>query len=1096
MAFFIAPILYVLFNGLVWITNGNELPTRCSGSTSVYCYPVMPSFVQMYGWNLPNIEQLSLYNGYGLKWSLQTLPSGLFNWASNIEYVNMRDVGLESLKCDIFQPLRNSLKNIRMDYNLFQEFPSCALKNLNQLKYIYFSSQNIESVNINDLESNYLTLIDLRQNKISNFSISNIKNIDNIQILLDNNEITYLNISRVNRIYSLSAKENQITEINHGIFYNSHSTLVSLDLSYNAIDDEVWNVLEGVTLLNTLKLRHNRLQTVSPSVITRLSELYFLDLSHNYISSLTDVFLRSGKMRYVLLNSNKLVNFPSNLIDDTNTFGDNVYCTLDISNNMIDNFQLNIPTTCARLTLNLGKNELTAIHIKRNNDKTSDLFNISSNRMVTLPETLPKANRYIISNNPLNATNVLKHLTTTMKDATQIEMDHINFLCNKNEYYDFTNLQFSQMSTFSLRGNCIPLTFLCYIEMKNIDIYLDSNKNHFNSTEDMPCKLHTKEFDIVSFSGSRMNETFVDLFMSKYTKTISNVKSLYLKKSQMGELSFIRYASLTKNGIHVFDFSENFLKVFNGMEFITFPYHFTLNLEHNQVTQCKKITVIRADLTYYVRYIYLKYMNNSISIVNDSLSLIEVVGGSKHMYIYISVDLSFNRIYKLDLAAIVIFNNDNSHQIVNSLNVSHNYLEEYRNCLQNKGQLRILDLTYNQLRDVPDNSCRYATYTYLGHNNFTDISKTLPTISIYKLDLEWNFIQYIYDDAFANMTSIRILNLRGNKLKTFPKALQNLLYLNTLDISYNEMTNIKQSDVGTKMNYLTSLILTGNELASHPSTSTGLLSPFPRLGLKDNLIYCDCDVLFLRNHTLNTQGRCSFPSEFEGYLVSCFPVDTCVGNLPIYIYKENKIRCLDDDYFDIKISILEIDGILFVGWKRLGPKKLTSIKMVAYREQIIVKEILMINETEPTNHFVLPSSLNADRVCIHAFLKERSFKRCLNVNCTYIISTGKSKSESETNSNNGALYGTIAALVLSVLLNILGSIFAFVFIKCRKERPTNNVNSNRFDNNAYVPNEYEMSCGRHGSCDQQLEVYDELSENFNNTDNGTYENLNIGNVRI
>ncbi|CAC5418645.1 unnamed protein product [Mytilus coruscus] len=765
MAVFIAPILYVLFNGLVWVTNGNELPMQCSGSTSMYCYPVIPSFVPLYGWNLPNVEQLSFYNRYGLKWSLQTLPNGLFDWASNIEYIYMNDVGLENLKCDIFQPLRNSLYYINMANNLFREFPACALKNLNQLKYILFSNQNIESVNINDLESNHLTQIDLRQNKISNFSISNINNFKNIQIFLDNNEITYLNISRVNRIQYLSVRNNKLKVIYRGIFQNSRSVLQHLKLSYNGLDDDVWDVLDDVWSLRTLELKQNGIQTVSPSVITRLSELYYLDLSHNYITSLTDILLRSGKMSTFFLNSNKLVEFPSNVIDDTNTFGNNYYCKLDISNNMMDNIQLNIPTTCTKLTLNLAQNELTAIHFK-NNDNTIDLLNISNNRLVTLPETLPKANRYILSNNPLNTTNVLKHLTTTMKEALQIEMDNMNFLCNRNEHYDFTNLQFSQMSTLSMRRNCIPLSFLCYIGMKNIDIYLDNNTNHYNSTEDMPCKLNTKDFDIVSFSGSRMNEMFVDLFLSKYTKTISNVTSLYLKKSHLRELPFIRYASLPTYRNRVFDFSENHLEVFNGLEVEFFPNDFTLNLEHNQIIQIKKVIFKSTVQTYRDPFIYLKYMNNSIDRVSDSLTFIEVVGGSEHRYIYISVDVSFNRIYKLDLAAIVIFNNNNSHLIVQKLNVSHNYLKEYRNCLQNEWQFQILDLSYNKLRDVPDNSCRFATETYLGHNNLKHISQTLPATSTNKLDLEWNFIQYIHEDAFANMTSIRILNLRGNKLKT------------------------------------------------------------------------------------------------------------------------------------------------------------------------------------------------------------------------------------------------------------------------------------------------------------------------------------------
>ncbi|CAG2253167.1 unnamed protein product [Mytilus edulis] len=175
-----------------------------------------------------------------------------------------------------------------------------------------------------------------------------------------------------------------------------------------------------------------------------------------------------------------------------------------------------------------------------------------------------------------------------MKDATLIEMDDINLLCNKSEQYDFTNLQLSKISTFKLKRNCIPLPFLCHIGNSNTNTYFDHNKIHYNAIEDMSCELHTKDFNIVSFSGSIMNETNVDLFMSKYTKTISHVTSLYLKNSQIREISFIRYASLTKHGAHVFDFSENLLEVFNGLEIITYPYRFTLKLEHNQIIKIKR----------------------------------------------------------------------------------------------------------------------------------------------------------------------------------------------------------------------------------------------------------------------------------------------------------------------------------------------------------------------------------------------------------------------------------------------------------------------------------------------------------------------------
>ncbi|CAG2253161.1 unnamed protein product [Mytilus edulis] len=360
-----------------------------------------------------------------------------------------------------------------------------------------------------------------------------------------------------------------------------------------------------------------------------------------------------------------------------------------------------------------------------------------------------------------------------MKDATQIEMDDIDFLCNTSEHSDFTKLQFPNIVTLSMKQNCVPLTFLCHIDNSNTNVYLDYNKISYNSTEDMPCEIHTKEFEIVSFSGSRINGMLVDFFMSKYTKTTSNDISLYFKKSHLRVLSFFRYRSLSHRHDyrnHVLDFSENFLEVFNGLEIIICPYKFTLNLEHNKINQIKKVTINTAYLRYYVPSIYLKYMNNSIGIANDNTTLIEIVG--KRRYIYISVDLSFNKIYEINLATIFITDN-NSFLAVKSLNVSHNNLEEYHNCLQNVNYIQILDFSYNKLRDLPDNPCRYGYHTYLGYNSITAISNTLPTVSISKLDLEWNLIEHISEKAFTNMSSLRILNLRGNKLKTFLKPCKN-----------------------------------------------------------------------------------------------------------------------------------------------------------------------------------------------------------------------------------------------------------------------------------------------------------------------------------
>lgn len=277
---------------------------------------------------------------------------------------------------------------------------------------------------------------------------------------------------------------------------------------------------------------------------------------------------------------------------------------------------------------------------------------------------------------------------------------------------------------------------------------------------------------------------------------MSNVTSLFFKKSQLEELPFIRYASLYNHGNRVFDFSDNFLEAFNGLEY-TAPDSFTLNLESCRITKFEKVTW-KPDESVLYRSINLKYMHNNIARVSDSFTMIEFIGNFP--YVYISIDLSYNRLHTFDLASVINSNNDDSYFMVQNLNMSHNDLTVYRGCIQKRGRIQKLDYTYNKFRELPENTCHYSTETYLGHNSITEITRTLPTSNIYKLDLEWNFIQYIHGNAFTNITSLNILNLRGNKLKIFPKALQKLRYLTSLDISFNEIINIKQSDIDGKMN--------------------------------------------------------------------------------------------------------------------------------------------------------------------------------------------------------------------------------------------------------------------------------------------------------
>ncbi|GAB6032504.1 TIR [Chamberlinius hualienensis] len=133
------------------------------------------------------------------------------------------------------------------------------------------------------------------------------------------------------------------------------------------------------------------------------------------------------------------------------------------------------------------------------------------------------------------------------------------------------------------------------------------------------------------------------------------------------------------------------------------------------------------------------------------------------------------------------------------LNINHNKLHRVEASLfHNLYSLQILELAYNEIDVIADNAfaSMYNLHTLvLGHNRLTHIdSFTLNGLYVLSLlSVDYNRLDSVHVDAFRNCSHLQDLHLNGNSLFAVPEAIQQLQFLKTLDLGENHINNIQNA---------------------------------------------------------------------------------------------------------------------------------------------------------------------------------------------------------------------------------------------------------------------------------------------------------------
>lgn len=111
-------------------------------------------------------------------------------------------------------------------------------------------------------------------------------------------------------------------------------------------------------------------------------------------------------------------------------------------------------------------------------------------------------------------------------------------------------------------------------------------------------------------------------------------------------------------------------------------------------------------------------------------------------------------------------------------------------------ELQVLDISYNELRSLPDvwgaSRLRRLQQLNLQHNNISSLAaNSLAGLSSLRvLNLSYNHLETLPADSFAGNKELREIHLQGNELYDLPKGLfHRLEQLLVLDLSGNQLTS-------------------------------------------------------------------------------------------------------------------------------------------------------------------------------------------------------------------------------------------------------------------------------------------------------------------
>lgn len=485
--------------------------------------------------------------------------------------------------------------------------------------------------------------------------------------------------------------------------------------------------------------------------------------------------------------------------------------------------------------------------------------------------TLPPKGNYTLNDGYVDG-NFSFNKIYSIPDFYFYSMRHYDILdFTSNKLRKISDLMFrgleTQLSSLNLSDNRInsiaPQTFRQYIRLKDLDL----SKNYLEE----PCFLHTADVSHLSLAGNGITTLRDQCFPDSMKVThldLSRNKITFIGDEAFDGLESLQHLDLSDNELSDIGSGLNSLVKHNN-----FVY---LSLRHNKLEYMSSICKYRFKRMQHLDFGYnklndiQKYCFEAYSFLDGDASLELNFEHNRITALAASVFAGLkNRLHRLHL-------NDNQIESVNIRTFADLRKLEYLNL--NSNNLDRLDF----LQQWDDNM---LTELLVANNDIEELSRdTFTTMkNMVRLDLDGNRLVTIESGTFKGMSALHDLSLRNNLLTNMDdNALEGLQGLQRLKISGNALITLKNC------------------------TFSGLINLL-QFHFDDNLLYCDCDLLWLLQFIASVNSR-GMPDEdikepvLEG---DCYYPESARGQYMQNVVSEKCTKHPGNACFGLKTSVGE-----------------------------------------------------------------------------------------------------------------------------------------------------------------------------------------------
>ncbi|XP_026815822.1 chaoptin-like [Rhopalosiphum maidis] len=765
-------------------------------------------------------------------------------YSISVNRLIIQDTPIRLLDDDLFFGINHTLSELHIVNSKLAEFPSGPLKILGNLKVLRLDKHAIFNIPTNSFASSQLPTrlekLYITNGKLTSLSPDSLGPCKKLKYLdLQGNELGTLQKNQfkgLRDLETLDISNNNISKIESSHF-GDLTKLVSINLANNSLPSVTRGSFARNTLLRVLNLSHNKLTRLDSELFRGMRFLRRLYLSDNEIAQVDrGTFASMTRIGTIDLARNRM-----QIIDYQMFSGQNYVEIIDVSENQITKIEKLSFKNLYLVRINLSKNNISEIDSGAfENCANITMLDMSYNSISNIPSTAFDNNTYAtvwqLSYN--NLTDMSQVPVTNMAGIKILNVTHNNIkVIPKGTFpklYELHTLDFSYNRIKSIS----PSVFQSLLSLRSINLShnaLEDLKSTTFGTLPTVLELYLNKNSIKKINAAtfvKMSSlSHLDLRHNNITQipTIPiSLSSLVVSHNIIKDIGPDR-AWPSMNALLSLDLSYNMLgDSLNGGSFSKLLSLQSLILDYNSIT----IPPAEA-LSQLVSTRHLSLRGNSIThLSTKAFGILPVV---------FYLDLSQNNITQVESQAF-----DGLLQL-QLLNLTENSLTEIPNgAFKGLVSLTTLDVSHNLLHSLDNKTnsllddCLSLKYLNLSHNQFSFFTKKSFPNHMYtpsyleSIDISYNEIPIITNDITVGTHKVKYLNLSHNSIDEIrPGVLGNLTSLNVLDLSFNNLESMKK--VGNMPKNMSVLLMSNNKLTKLSKEIVSFVPKLKDFNVENNL---------------------------------------------------------------------------------------------------------------------------------------------------------------------------------------------------------------------------------------------------------------------